>query len=214
MIHHISPCSLLYWTGKRSQTWRRGSSSYVSAAGDELWSAASMDCMNSRGAPDQLNTARPHEANVLRSFLSASLDHKHSRNWSNSQFCENMWTIASIDSPFTLWCSNGRPIDEVRGGSGESSRIIVDQQGFLDITQLNVRTREEYVLVDSDLNYTEVQSSPSGKALSLVCSNTRLSPRRHRCEWCETISYGHRGRRKPSCSLPWDKCRCNIHSKC
>lgn len=74
-----------------------------------------------------------------------------------------MWAIASINSHFTLWCSDGRPIDEVRGGSGESTRIIVDQLGFLDITQLNVRVEAEYVLIDADLNSMEVQGSPYGK---------------------------------------------------
>lgn len=74
-----------------------------------------------------------------------------------------MWAITSIDSPFTLWCSDGRPIDQVRGGFGESSRVVVDQKGFLDITQLNVKAAE-YVLIDSDLNCSEVQTSPYGSA--------------------------------------------------
>ncbi|OJJ05866.1 hypothetical protein ASPVEDRAFT_138338 [Aspergillus versicolor CBS 583.65] len=47
-----------------------------------------------------------------------------------------MWAISSTHSAFTIWCSDGRPVDEARGSSGESSRIIVDQKGFLDITQL------------------------------------------------------------------------------
>lgn len=79
-----------------------------------------------------------------------------------------MWAITIIDSPFTLWCSDGRPIDEARGGFGESSRIIVDQKGFLDITELNVKALE-YVLIDSDLNCSEVQGSPHGSVVPICC---------------------------------------------
>ncbi|KAL4916478.1 hypothetical protein BDW62DRAFT_218682 [Aspergillus aurantiobrunneus] len=49
-----------------------------------------------------------------------------------------MWIVAAVDSAFTLWCSDGKPIDEARGGVGETARIIVDQLGFLDITQLDL----------------------------------------------------------------------------
>jgi hypothetical protein len=73
-----------------------------------------------------------------------------------------MWTITTVDSELMLWCSDGKPILNVaRGGPGESSRLIVDRKGFLDITELNI-------LIDCDLNTTEVQtpSSPSGTALS------------------------------------------------
>jgi hypothetical protein len=81
-----------------------------------------------------------------------------------------MWSITAVDSDFTIWCSDGEPVLNVsRGGPGESSRLIVDGKGFLDITQLNVRAPDpdsEYIFIDGDLNSTEVQipSSPWGKS--------------------------------------------------
>jgi hypothetical protein len=83
-----------------------------------------------------------------------------------------MWTITTVDSELMLWCSDGKPILNVaRGGPGESSRLIVDRKGFLDITELDFKApnpETEYILIDCDLNTTEVQtpSSPSGTALS------------------------------------------------
>ncbi|KAL2847052.1 hypothetical protein BJX68DRAFT_268353 [Aspergillus pseudodeflectus] len=76
-----------------------------------------------------------------------------------------MWTITTVDSELMLWCSDGKPILNVaRGGSGESTRLIVDRKGFLDITELDVKAPDpgtEYILIDCDLNSTEVQiSSP------------------------------------------------------
>lgn len=40
-----------------------------------------------------------------------------------------------------------------------SSRFIVDQQGFLDITELNVTVEPEYIFIDSDLNCKEEETS-------------------------------------------------------
>jgi hypothetical protein len=83
-----------------------------------------------------------------------------------------MWTITSVESKLTLWCSDGEPILNVsRGGPGKSSRLIVDRKGFLDITELDVKAPDpetEYILIDCDLNSTEVQipSSPCGTSLS------------------------------------------------
>src|SRR5258708_28722060 len=44
--------------------------------------------------------------------------------------------IVANASKAELWFSDGRPITEVRGGAGLSSRLIVDSQGFLDLTDL------------------------------------------------------------------------------
>ncbi|KAL3451392.1 hypothetical protein BJX65DRAFT_293408 [Aspergillus insuetus] len=72
-----------------------------------------------------------------------------------------MWTITTVDSEFTIWCSDGESILDVsRGGPGESSRLIVDGKGFLDITENNVQAPNpdsEFILVDGDLNMTQVQ---------------------------------------------------------
>lgn len=47
----------------------------------------------------------------------------------------SMWYLASVKSSFKLWFSDGMPIDDVRGGRGVSCRLIVDQKGFLDLTE-------------------------------------------------------------------------------
>ncbi|KAJ0413111.1 hypothetical protein BJY00DRAFT_322509 [Aspergillus carlsbadensis] len=80
-----------------------------------------------------------------------------------------MWIITTVHSEATLWCSDGEPIlNVVRGGAGESSRLIVDGKGFLDITDLNVKAADpesEYILIDDDLNSTEVQIASSPRAI-------------------------------------------------
>ncbi|GAP93145.1 hypothetical protein SAMD00023353_11100070 [Rosellinia necatrix] len=47
-----------------------------------------------------------------------------------------MWHIAKALSTFALWFSDGRSIYDPRGNVGESYRLIVNQQGFLDITEI------------------------------------------------------------------------------
>jgi len=47
-----------------------------------------------------------------------------------------MWQLSNIANPTnaSLWFTDGLPLSIVRGGSGSSSRLIVNGQGFLDIT--------------------------------------------------------------------------------
>ncbi|ALN80861.1 hypothetical protein [Lysobacter antibioticus] len=47
-----------------------------------------------------------------------------------------MWQFQTIRNPSEalLWFSDGLPIDSWRGGQGVSSRLIVDGEGFLDVT--------------------------------------------------------------------------------
>lgn len=47
-----------------------------------------------------------------------------------------MWQLVTITNPtaLPLWCSDGLPLTNLRGGSGSSSRFIVGGQGFLDVT--------------------------------------------------------------------------------
>lgn len=72
-----------------------------------------------------------------------------------------MWFLAAVNSPSTIWCSDGKPISTVRGGVGDSSRLIIDQQGFLDLTELETIAEEEpYVFIDEDLNSIEEEASP------------------------------------------------------
>ncbi|KAE8153689.1 hypothetical protein BDV25DRAFT_148955 [Aspergillus avenaceus] len=47
-----------------------------------------------------------------------------------------MWYLAIIETDSQLWCSDGKPVNTPRGGTGVSSRFIVDGQGFLDLTQI------------------------------------------------------------------------------
>jgi len=47
-----------------------------------------------------------------------------------------MWRFIEVHSESTLWFSDGAGIDASRGGVGESSRLIVNHLGFLDITEI------------------------------------------------------------------------------
>ena len=78
-----------------------------------------------------------------------------------------MWFLAVVNSPFAVWCSDGKPISTVRGGVGDSSRLIIDQQGFLDLTELvTIEEDEPYVFIDEDLN--SIEASPAyGEDLDL-----------------------------------------------
>ena len=48
-----------------------------------------------------------------------------------------MWFLNRVDSSSDLWFSDGGPIKAIRGHYGESSRLIVDRQGFLDLTEIS-----------------------------------------------------------------------------
>jgi len=47
-----------------------------------------------------------------------------------------MWRLAEVDCISQLWFSDGNAIKSVRGGHGVSFRLIVDGQGFLDLTEI------------------------------------------------------------------------------
>ena len=47
-----------------------------------------------------------------------------------------MWTLAEVRTSAQLWFSDGKPIESIRGGDGLSSRLMVDQLGFLDIVEI------------------------------------------------------------------------------
>ncbi|RNF82054.1 hypothetical protein [Montanilutibacter psychrotolerans] len=51
-----------------------------------------------------------------------------------------MWQFQQIDNPSgaTLWFSDGQPVTAPRGGDGVSSRLMVDGQGFLDLTDVQI----------------------------------------------------------------------------
>ncbi|KAI0448575.1 hypothetical protein F5B21DRAFT_521617 [Xylaria acuta] len=47
-----------------------------------------------------------------------------------------MWCLTEVSPSFELWFSDGKPISEPRGNDGTSHRLIVNKQGFLDITEI------------------------------------------------------------------------------
>lgn len=56
-----------------------------------------------------------------------------------------MWCLADVHvlpSQTKLWFSDGKPVDAIRGGFGVSSRLIVEGQGFLDLTVVQVIGKE------------------------------------------------------------------------
>lgn len=55
-----------------------------------------------------------------------------------------MWHLVRILAASRLWFSDGNPIAAQRGGHGVSSRLIVDGQGFLDVTE--IRSLDSMVL--------------------------------------------------------------------
>lgn len=51
---------------------------------------------------------------------------------------------------------------------GDSSRLIIDKQGFLDLTELDtIEEDEPYVFIDEDLNSIEEASPVCGEYLDL-----------------------------------------------
>lgn len=50
----------------------------------------------------------------------------------------DMWQLVQILSASQLWFSDGNSIETIRGGRGISSRLIVDGQGFLDVTEVHI----------------------------------------------------------------------------
>jgi hypothetical protein len=51
-----------------------------------------------------------------------------------------MWKLSLIHSSSgsQLWFSDAEPLDSIRGGNGVSSRLIIDTQGFIDFTELQL----------------------------------------------------------------------------
>ncbi|KAK2464971.1 hypothetical protein APHAL10511_003047 [Amanita phalloides] len=54
-----------------------------------------------------------------------------------------MWQLSTVINPIgsQLWFSDGLPLNQSRGGNGSSCRLIVNAQGFLDITELQLGSR-------------------------------------------------------------------------
>ena len=67
-----------------------------------------------------------------------------------------MWKLSLIynGSGPQLWFSDAEPLDNIRGGNGVSSRLIIDTQGFIDFTELQLPSA-----IILDLNSALVHSS-------------------------------------------------------
>jgi hypothetical protein len=74
-----------------------------------------------------------------------------------------MWSLSLVESSFKLWFSDGMPIDAVRGGKGVSSRLIVDRQGFLDLTEIILATLD----ANGSILRSKAYTSGDEKALCL-----------------------------------------------
>ncbi|KAI0182657.1 hypothetical protein EV127DRAFT_49064 [Xylaria flabelliformis] len=49
-------------------------------------------------------------------------------------FC--LWCLTQVPPTLDLWFSDGQPISEPRGNDGASYRLIIKEQGFLDLTEI------------------------------------------------------------------------------
>lgn len=74
-----------------------------------------------------------------------------------------MWQFQSIDNPSnaSLWFSDGQPLGALRGGKGVSSRLIVADQGFLDITDFQNGFPTGPVMDVVDLNGKNFDYTPN-----------------------------------------------------
>lgn len=66
-----------------------------------------------------------------------------------------MWKITTIRNPTSLqlWFSDGGNIDAPRGGYGVTNRLIVEKQGFIDITEFPYHPNiPKFQYVGSDLS--------------------------------------------------------------
>ncbi len=77
-----------------------------------------------------------------------------------------MWQLKNIDNPMgaSLWFSDGMPVDMPRGGNGVSSRLIVDGQGFVDITDAQIATPNDPATGCVDFNGLNFNYSLDGVA--------------------------------------------------
>lgn len=74
-----------------------------------------------------------------------------------------MWQLRTIDNPSgaALWFSDGAPLTAMRGGSGASSRLIVDGLGFLDITDFQNGFPNGPVMDIVDCNGVDLDYTPN-----------------------------------------------------
>ncbi|KAL9610825.1 MAG: hypothetical protein Q9167_004494 [Letrouitia subvulpina] len=86
-----------------------------------------------------------------------------------------MWRLLRVISAFQLWFSDGEPINSTRGISHTSSRLIVDTQGFLDMTELSL------------LKFTALDVNGLLLVLHIPPFNTSISQSSHLAELFLTI---------------------------
>lgn len=71
--------------------------------------------------------------------------HTNVQFWYRTAIIMTMWHLSHIICPLQLWFSDGLPLETQRGlFLGESSRLIVDGQGFLDLTTIQSRQGDKW----------------------------------------------------------------------
>ncbi|KAI1650894.1 uncharacterized protein F4817DRAFT_212704 [Daldinia loculata] len=71
-----------------------------------------------------------------------------------------MWRITETHSDFHLWFSDGKPVDSIRGGNLASSRLVIDKNGFLDLTEITLPDMRLLNANDSIIVVKTDQDSP------------------------------------------------------
>ncbi|KAI0544659.1 hypothetical protein F4679DRAFT_516606 [Xylaria curta] len=56
--------------------------------------------------------------------------------WLRVQTALCLWCLSEVPPTLDLWFSDGKPISEPRGNDGASYRLIIKEQGFLDLTEI------------------------------------------------------------------------------
>ncbi|KAI1749609.1 hypothetical protein F4782DRAFT_542087 [Xylaria castorea] len=62
-----------------------------------------------------------------------------------------MWSLRQVDCSFKLWFSDGGLLSAVRSRTGVSYRLIVDQLGFLDLTEVPYLTQPHAIVANDEL---------------------------------------------------------------
>lgn len=108
-------------------------------------------------------------------YTSLSLTKPHSSqlklvvsNLYDTTYLISMWFLAKFPTEFQLWFSDGLPIKALRGGHGVSSRLIVDRQGFLDLTEIHL---PQMIVLDANGSMLQPSQDPEGRSVPVGSSN-------------------------------------------
>ncbi|KAI1083312.1 hypothetical protein F5B20DRAFT_596406 [Whalleya microplaca] len=68
-----------------------------------------------------------------------------------------MWSLVKVNGASQFWFSDGKPVDTARGNNGESYRLIIKDEGFLDFTEI-VPSQ----VIDANGSRLAIPSTPGG----------------------------------------------------